>query len=148
MQRRIGKVITAAILAFVISWSPYCIVSLISNFKGSHVISPEVSLVPELMAKASVIYNPLVYCSVNSSFRATLIRLIGGSLNRILSVTERRNTMELEITSSIAVRRLRQRYNRSKSDSACINVIDNKLVCLKDEEKRRSSSFEMRISNI
>ena len=58
--------------AFMLSWSPYCFVSLVSIFKGDHLLSPGEAEVPELMAKASVIYNPIVYTIMNRRFRKTL----------------------------------------------------------------------------
>ena len=75
-HKKLNQMITAVILAFVLSWSPYCFLSLISNFTGRHVTTPEFSLVPQLMAKMSVVYNPLIVTYFNRSFRTTLLRLM------------------------------------------------------------------------
>ncbi|XP_048582638.1 melanopsin isoform X2 [Nematostella vectensis] len=75
-KRKTLRMVVAAILMFFISWSPYCIVSLIESAKGEVVLSPGVSMIPELMAKASVMYNPVVYTLMNARFRATLKRLL------------------------------------------------------------------------
>ena len=61
-----------AITAFVLSWSPYCVVSLVATFKGGHVLTAGEAEIPELLAKASVVYNPFVYTAMNDRFRATL----------------------------------------------------------------------------
>ena len=65
-----------AIIVFMLSWSPYCFVSIAAVFKGSHVFTSGEAEIPELMAKASVIYNPIVYVAMNDRFRGSLTRLI------------------------------------------------------------------------
>lgn len=65
-----------AIIVFMLSWSPYCFVSIAAVFKGSHVFNSGEAEIPELMAKASVIYNPIVYVAMNDRFRGSLTRLI------------------------------------------------------------------------
>lgn len=81
---------TAAILAFLLSWSPYCIVSFAATIKGSHVLSSGEAEVPELMAKASVIYNPIVYTLMNEGFRRTLWGIISGN-NSVVEPGDSRN---------------------------------------------------------
>lgn len=66
-------------LAFFVSWSPYCIVSLIGTIIGHESTTPSVSLIPEMMAKASVIYNPILYVLLNAKFRVTLMQLFSWS---------------------------------------------------------------------
>lgn len=65
-----------AIAAFVLSWSPYCFVSIIATIRGTNNLTPGEAEVPELLAKASVIYNPIVYTVMNDRFRATLLSII------------------------------------------------------------------------
>ena len=82
-QKKLNRMIVAVIVAFLLSWSPYCLVRLISNFTGRHVTTPVFSLVPELMAKMSVFYNPLIVTYFNRPFRTTLLRLIRPFVKRI-----------------------------------------------------------------
>lgn len=65
-----------AVSAFVLSWSPYCFVSLTAVFTHKPVLASGEAEVPELLAKASVIYNPIVYTIMNSRFRATLLHVL------------------------------------------------------------------------
>ena len=65
-----------AIAAFVLSWSPYCFVSIIATIRGTNTLTPGEAEVPDLLAKASVIYNPIVYTAMNNRFRASLLRMI------------------------------------------------------------------------
>ena len=68
VKRKTLRVIVAAVVAFFLSWTPYCFVGIASVFTGDPILQPAVSLVPELMAKASVIYNPIVYLFLNSRY--------------------------------------------------------------------------------
>ena len=68
--------ISMAIAAFVLSWSPYCFVSIIATIRGTNTLTPGEAEVPDLLAKASVIYNPIVYTAMNDRFRASLLRII------------------------------------------------------------------------
>lgn len=81
-----------SVIAFVLSWSPYCFVSLAAVWTGNHVIESGEAEIPELLAKASVIYNPIVYTVMNSRFRATLLRILHlrrrGSLLRDLALPQ------------------------------------------------------------
>lgn len=70
---------TATIVAFLLSWSPYAIVSLAAAIKGRHVLTGGEAEIPELMAKASVIYNPIVYTIMNERFRRTLWVILSGN---------------------------------------------------------------------
>ena len=68
--------IAMSIAAFVLSWSPYCFVSIIATIRGTNVLTPGEAEVPDLLAKASVIYNPIAYTVMNDRFRGTLLRII------------------------------------------------------------------------
>ena len=70
------RMIAMSIAAFVLSWSPYCLVSIIATIRGTNTLTPSEAEVPDLLAKASVIYNPIVYTVMNDRFRATLLLII------------------------------------------------------------------------
>ncbi|KAK2574169.1 Melanopsin [Acropora cervicornis] len=74
--KKLVRMTVLAIAAFMLSWAPYCFVSILAIFKGSHIITSGEAEIPELMAKASVIYNPVVYLITNSSYRASFWKVI------------------------------------------------------------------------
>ncbi|KXJ27290.1 Parapinopsin [Exaiptasia diaphana] len=74
-QVKVVRMIAASVLAFVLSWSPYCVVCLIAMIKHEYIISSGEAEIPELMAKASVIYNPFVYIAMNREFRKTVKKI-------------------------------------------------------------------------
>ena len=65
-----------SIAAFVLSWSPYAIVSIVATIRGTNVLTPDLAEIPDLLAKAWVIYNPIVYTAMNERFRKTLTRIV------------------------------------------------------------------------
>ena len=75
-QIKLVRMIAMAIAAFVLSWSPYCFVSIIATIRGTNTLTPGEAEVPDLLAKASVIYNPIVYTAMNHRFRTSLLRMI------------------------------------------------------------------------
>ena len=73
---KVVRMIAMSIAAFVLSWSPYAIVSIMATIRGTNVLTPEAAEVPDLLAKAWVIYNPVVYTAMNVRFRKTLMRIV------------------------------------------------------------------------
>jgi len=73
----------AAVVVFFLSWAPYCLVSLMATSKGEPVLSGDLSVIPELMAKASVVYNPMVYTFMNTKFRLTLKNMLRMNYNAV-----------------------------------------------------------------
>ena len=100
-ELKILRMTAMSVIAFSLSWSPYCIVSLAAVFTGNHVIESGEAEVPELLAKASVVYNPIVYTIMNSRFRATLIRILHirrrGSLQRDLTLPSRVHSIRIDV---------------------------------------------------
>ena len=82
-RKKTVRIVMAMTVAFFISWSPYALSSLIGSIMGRESVSPAYSMIPELMAKASVVYNPILYAFLNSRFRITLLNLCNCSTNRV-----------------------------------------------------------------
>ena len=82
-RKKTVRIVMAMTVAFFISWSPYALSSLIGSIMGRASVSPAYSMIPELMAKASVVYNPILYAFLNSRFRITLLNLCNCSTNRV-----------------------------------------------------------------
>lgn len=74
---RIVHVTLMSVISMMLSWAPYCFISLTSVVRGKPVIENWEAEIPELLAKASVVYNPLIYTFMNKSFRVTLFRIVG-----------------------------------------------------------------------
>lgn len=74
---KIVRVTVMSVVSMMLSWAPYCCISLASVVLGKPVIENWEAEIPELLAKASVVYNPLIYTIMNKSFRITLFRIVG-----------------------------------------------------------------------
>ena len=86
-QMKLVRMTAMSITAFLVAWLPYTAVSMAAIVKGGHVLSPGEAEIPELMAKMSVILNPIVYTAMNASYRESLWKMIrGGGLLRINTI--------------------------------------------------------------
>lgn len=65
-EGRITTMILVMIITFLIAWSPYAIVALITQFGDAKLITPVVSVIPALLAKSSICYNPIIYVGLNT----------------------------------------------------------------------------------
>lgn len=52
--------------AFLIAWTPYSIFALSEQFGDPDLITPSLAVLPALIAKSSICYNPLIYVGMNS----------------------------------------------------------------------------------
>ncbi|KAJ8321489.1 hypothetical protein KUTeg_000959 [Tegillarca granosa] len=59
--------------AFVVSWCPYTVVSAWSALGNPADIPAIATVIPLIMAKLSVIWNPIIYIIKNRNFRAAII---------------------------------------------------------------------------
>lgn len=63
--RNINKMCIFAVIFFSVSWLPYAIVVIICMFGKKSFITPEMEMVPTLLAKTSAVFNPFIYAAVN-----------------------------------------------------------------------------------
>lgn len=57
---------------FVITWTPYAVVSLYSAFIDSNAITPIGSTIPALFAKSSMLWSTLLYLLTNKSIKSKM----------------------------------------------------------------------------
>ncbi|XP_072787554.1 melanopsin isoform X3 [Taeniopygia guttata] len=77
---KMAKIALIVILFFVISWSPYSVVALVAFAGYSHVLTPFMNSIPAVIAKASVIHNPIIYAITHPKYRkaiATYVPCLG-----------------------------------------------------------------------
>ncbi|KAJ7324326.1 hypothetical protein JRQ81_017346 [Phrynocephalus forsythii] len=82
---KMAKIALVIISLYVISWSPYSVVALVAFAGYSHVLTPYMNSVPAVIAKASVIHNPIIYAIVHPKYRMAIAKLLPclGSLLRV-----------------------------------------------------------------
>ncbi|GFO38435.1 rhodopsin [Plakobranchus ocellatus] len=64
-----ARIAMTIIITFLLSWVPYATVALIAQFGPQEVITPYVSELPVMFAKASAMHNPLIYALSHPKFR-------------------------------------------------------------------------------
>ncbi|KAG8223580.1 hypothetical protein J437_LFUL003045, partial [Ladona fulva] len=63
---RVTIMVFVMIVAFLVAWTPYSVLALLVAFGDASLISPGVAVVPALMAKSSICYNPVIYVGLNT----------------------------------------------------------------------------------
>ncbi|CAL8328866.1 unnamed protein product [Arctogadus glacialis] len=69
---KLAKIAFVVIVVYVLSWSPYACVTMISWSGHANILSPYSKTVPAVIAKASTIYNPFIYAIIHQKYRKTL----------------------------------------------------------------------------
>ena len=75
MEKIMAFLILAMISAFLIAWTPYAVVSLISATGYKDMIGPLNASIPSYFSKSSCIYNPIIYVLVFKALRQKMSSL-------------------------------------------------------------------------
>lgn len=73
-QRKLAQVIVIIVLISLLSWGPYGVLLIALSY--TQFVTPLMLIVSSLMAKACVVYNPLIYVAFNKKFRKRFIRAL------------------------------------------------------------------------
>ncbi|KAG3257912.1 opsin-3 isoform X3 [Ictidomys tridecemlineatus] len=81
-EKKLAKMCFVMVFTFLICWMPYIVVCfLVANGYGQRV-TPTVSIVSNLFAKSSTVYNPVIYIFMIRKFRRSLLQLLCSRLLR------------------------------------------------------------------
>ncbi|XP_071420018.1 melanopsin isoform X2 [Pithys albifrons albifrons] len=128
---KMAKIALIVILLFVISWSPYSVVALVAFAGYSHALTPFMNSIPAVIAKASVIHNPIIYAITHPKYRraiATHVPCLGSLLrvsrrdSRSFSsyYSSRRATITSQSSETSGLHKGKRRPSSlSDSESAC-----------------------------
>ncbi|XP_062998117.1 opsin-3-like [Elgaria multicarinata webbii] len=75
-EHHILFLVVTMVTCFLLCWMPYGIVSLIATFGGPEMITPTVTIVPSILAKASTFMNPVLYVLLNKQFSRCFLLLL------------------------------------------------------------------------
>ncbi|CAH1778013.1 unnamed protein product [Owenia fusiformis] len=76
MEKKMTLMIAIIVGTFLLSWSPYAIVSLWAAIGDPDSIPMVAVVIPAVIAKSGVIWNPFIYVVMNKNFRAALVRVL------------------------------------------------------------------------
>ncbi|XP_053671741.1 vertebrate ancient opsin-like [Anopheles nili] len=98
-EQRVTSMVAVMIVAFMIAWTPYAVFALIEQFGPPELIGPGLAVLPALIAKSSICYNPIIYVGMNTQFRAafTRVRHKGAGPG---ATEQNTTTMQRELTKS------------------------------------------------
>ncbi|XP_045925457.1 melanopsin-A-like [Micropterus dolomieu] len=130
---KMAKIALIVILLYVISWAPYSCAALTAFAGYAHMLTPYMNSVPAVIAKASAIYNPIVYAITHPKYRSALTKYIP-YLGVLLCVTGR------DRFSSSSLQSTRRSTLTSQSESKCPSRPHNSS--LSDSESARFSDTE------
>ncbi|KAK6171411.1 hypothetical protein SNE40_019605 [Patella caerulea] len=60
-ERKTAITLLITVGVFCISWVPYVIIAMIGQFGNQSLLTPQLSVVPQLVAKMSTVTNPILY---------------------------------------------------------------------------------------
>nr|CBN81592.1 Melanopsin-A [Dicentrarchus labrax] len=126
---KMAKIALIVILLYVISWAPYSCAALTAFAGYADLLTPYMHSVPAVIAKASAIYNPIIYAITHPKYRSALSKYIP-YLGRLLCVTGRdrfssssfQSTRRSTLTSQSESRGLSKPRNSSVSESESVSV--------------------------
>ncbi|XP_059194151.1 opsin 4xb [Centropristis striata] len=95
---KLAKIAFVVIVVYVLSWSPYACVTMISWAGHADILSPYSKAVPAIIAKASAIYNPFIYAIIHNKYRMTLAEKV--PCLWFLSPTPRKECISSSISES------------------------------------------------
>ncbi|CAG0894134.1 unnamed protein product [Darwinula stevensoni] len=136
MEFWVAKIVFVLIVLFLVSCTPYKIFNCIAIFGDIELITPWVSAALEVFAKASVVYNPIVFGISHPAFRYNLKR----RLVKILSANMNEDEKEAfqQSSSSDASRLQRGNGRRLSRDSSSANT--NRILTRFRDYHREASS--------
>nr|WAB24747.1 rhodopsin [Haliotis discus hannai] len=145
-EMKIAKVSLMIFCMFMLSWMPYATVGLIAQFGNPMLVTPYVSEIPVMFAKASAMHNPIIYALSHPKFRNALNKLFPWMMcccqptekELAQSMANRKHTGATGSTNSNA-------YGGSVSDmSSCVSNISDSAI----EMSQRGNSKRIRDRDI
>ncbi|CAK9807078.1 RHO [Anthophora plagiata] len=89
-EAKITKMVALMITAFLLAWSPYAALALAAQYFDAKP-SASVAVLPALLAKSSICYNPIIYAGLNNQFPRSLKKIFDMRMSRT-TVPDSQNT--------------------------------------------------------
>ncbi|EFN63209.1 Rhodopsin [Camponotus floridanus] len=94
-ERRVTMMVYLMVLAFLIAWLPYAILALAVQYfyvQTSHIVT----VLPALLAKSSICYNPIIYACLNVQFYETWKKMFSTNTNSRIVNTKITTKIEMK----------------------------------------------------
>uniref|UniRef100_A0A8D0GH85 G-protein coupled receptors family 1 profile domain-containing protein n=1 Tax=Sphenodon punctatus TaxID=8508 RepID=A0A8D0GH85_SPHPU len=121
---KLAKIAFVAIVVYVLSWSPYACVTLIAWAGHGSTLTPYSKSVPAVIAKASAIYNPIIYAIIHPRYRySKTIRSAVPCLRFLLPITKSDLSSSSINESSFRASVCSHQSFASRNKSSCISSV-------------------------
>lgn len=80
-EAKITKMVALMITAFLLAWSPYAALAIAAQYFNAKP-SATVAVLPALLAKSSICYNPIIYAGLNNQFSRFLKKIFDARSSR------------------------------------------------------------------
>ncbi|XP_054889818.1 vertebrate ancient opsin-like [Poeciliopsis prolifica] len=67
-EQRVLFMVVIMVICYLLCWMPYGIMALLATFGPPGLVTPEASIIPSVLAKASTVINPVIYVFMNKQF--------------------------------------------------------------------------------
>lgn len=64
-EQRVLFMVVIMVICYLLCWLPYGVVALLATFGPLGLVTPEVSIIPSILAKSSTVINPVIYVFMN-----------------------------------------------------------------------------------
>ncbi|XP_050161498.1 melanopsin [Myiozetetes cayanensis] len=132
---KMAKIALIVILLFVISWSPYSVVALVAFSGYSHALTPYMNSIPAVIAKASVIHNPIVYAITHPKYRRAIATHVPclGSLLRVSPRDSRSSSSYYSSRRATVTSQSSETSGLQKGTRRLSSLSDSESVCTEIE---------------
>ncbi|XP_028031973.1 parapinopsin-like [Bombyx mandarina] len=130
-EARATAMVFIMIIAFTVAWTPYSLFALMEQFATEGIVSPGASVIPALVAKSSICYDPLIYVGMNTQFRQSIKRIFGIHTKSKNSHTERgyNNTL---MSPAHKLSLNNTKFNSETNSSTATKTLKDKRVFYED----------------
>ncbi|GAB0092736.1 G protein-coupled receptor, rhodopsin-like [Sergentomyia squamirostris] len=141
--------VAVMIIAFLIAWSPYSVFALLEQFASPDIISPGAAVLPALIAKSSICYNPVIYIGMNTQYRSSWRKYFGKGGGKSMAdstVNPTRSTSNNTIYCQIDLRKKSHKItaflskSRKMPDQEDQNQNDQEMSVMMSTEKNINNS--------
>ncbi|XP_073443979.1 melanopsin-B-like [Dendrobates tinctorius] len=146
---KMAKIAFVIITVYVLSWSPYACVTLIAWAGHGKSLTPYSKTVPAVIAKASAIYNPIIYGIIHPKYRETIHKTVP-CLRFLIRLPKKDSMSTCNFDSSFRGSLYSRQSLALRKKNSCISTVSTAETVLSDVEHeavqknmcfQRSSSF-------
>ncbi|KAM8939405.1 melanopsin-B-like [Pelodytes ibericus] len=146
---KMAKIAFIIIIVYVLSWSPYACVTLIAWAGHGKSLTPYSKTVPAVIAKASAIYNPIIYGIIHPKYRETIHKSVP-CLRFLIRISKKDYLSASNFESSVRGSIYSRNSVAIRKKNSCISTVSTAETVLSDVEQepvyksvylQRSNSF-------